>query len=64
MFEKTPGPTVVKLLLVAAGLSLFGWGIRSGSMRWRWYGIGAIGAAAALRFWRPPAPSETLDERR
>ncbi len=51
-FERLATPTIVKLLFAASGLALFGWGIRTESTQWRWYGIALVGVAAALRVWR------------
>lgn len=45
-------PTAVKLALAAAGLAAFGYGVRTESTRWRWWGIAIVGGAAALRVWR------------
>lgn len=52
-FDRLATPTVVKLLVVAAGLVLWGWGVRTESRQLRWYGIAAVGVAAAMRFWKP-----------
>ncbi|MDX2183780.1 MAG: hypothetical protein SFW08_07345 [Gemmatimonadaceae bacterium] len=62
-FERLGTPTIAKLVVAAAGLVLFGAGVRTESMRLRWWGIAVVGIAAALRFWRTPrAPTVTADE--
>jgi hypothetical protein len=59
--DRLGAPTVVKLLVAAVGLLLFGWGVRTENRQLRWYGIAAVGVAAAMRFWRP-APRSTPDD--
>jgi hypothetical protein len=51
-------PTVLKLGLAIAGLLAFGWGIRTDDPRFRWWGIGFVGIAAALRVWKPRGPAQ------
>lgn len=53
-FERLATPTIAKLVVAATGLVLFGVGVRTESMRLRWWGIAVVGVAAALRFWRTP----------
>lgn len=45
-------PTAVKLAIATLGLVVFGYGVRTESRRWRWWGIAVVGVAAALRVWR------------
>jgi hypothetical protein len=56
-FERLATPTLAKLVVAASGLVLFGAGVRTESMRLRWWGIALVGIAAALRFWRTPRAS-------
>ncbi|MFN9575375.1 MAG: hypothetical protein ACK6AH_02305 [Gemmatimonadota bacterium] len=58
MMDRIAAPTLVKLLVIAAGLLLFGWGVRTESRPLRWYGIAAVGVAAAMRFWKAPSRRE------
>jgi len=44
--------TTVKLALAAAGVVLFGYGVRIESMPLRWVGVGLVAVAALLRFVR------------
>lgn len=53
--DRLATPTVTKLVVVVVGVLLFGWGVRTESRQLRWYGIAAVGVAAALRFWKAPA---------
>jgi hypothetical protein len=59
--DRVAAPTLVKLVVVAAGLALFGWGVRTEDTRLRWFGIAAVGVAAALRFWKSPSPRDEPD---
>lgn len=56
--ERVATPTVVKLVVAVVGLALFGWGVRTESRQLRWYGIAAVGVAAAMRFWRVRTPEQ------
>ena len=47
-----------KLLLAAAGLMSWGYGIRANQPFPTWLGIGLLVVAAAMRFYRPRAPRD------
>ncbi len=49
---------VVRLLVGAAGLLTFGYGIRIESSAVRWAGIGLVAVALALRFVKGGRPTE------
>ena len=46
----------LKIVLVAVGLLVFAWGVRTGVSAVRWVGIGLVFVAWVLRFWRKPMP--------
>ena len=48
--------TQKKLALAAAGLVIWGYGVRAGEPFPTWFGIGLLVVAAALRFYRPRSP--------
>lgn len=47
--------TATKLTLAVTGLSVFGYGVRSDLVAWRWTGIVCLGLAFVLRFVGPRA---------
>jgi hypothetical protein len=59
-FDQAPGITRLRLGLAAAGLVLWGYGVRADINWLRWVGIGYFAVAVALRFWgrRPPADKD------
>ena len=48
--------TAVKLALAAAGIVVFGLGVRVNSVPVRWAGVALVAVAALLRFVRPRTP--------
>lgn len=50
--------TTIKLAFALGGLLLFGAGIRLGNDVLRWAGLGAVGVAWVLRFWKPKPPAQ------
>ena len=45
--------TATKLTLAVTGLALFGYGVRTDLVVWRWTGIACLGLAFLLRFVGP-----------
>jgi hypothetical protein len=45
--------TATKVTLAVTGLALFGYGVRSDLVVWRWTGIVCLGLAFVLRFVGP-----------
>lgn len=50
-----PTLTSIKLSLAAAGIILFGIGIKTGDDRLRWFGIAFVAVAWLLRFLKRPS---------
>jgi hypothetical protein len=48
--------TAGKVTLAVTGLTLFGYGVRTDLVVWRWTGIGCLGLAFVLRFVGPREP--------
>jgi hypothetical protein len=45
--------TAAKLTLAVTGLTLFGYGVRTDDVVWRWTGIACLGVSFFLRFVGP-----------